>query len=437
MFVACILGITTRLPGTLAVFWPANALLLGILLRSPRSATPATWICACLGFLAADAVTGSGPFTNVAVNACNVIGVAAGYVAFRAFGRTGPWLTKVSSLGTMACVVLVSSAAAGVAGGFANSMVQGVTWSEGCTRWFAGEFLNYMAVMPAVLTAPSLRALRHDYPSGTASELGRRAVPAALLLVLCLLLVWFVGGAGAIAFAMPALVLAALMTGVFITSLFIAASTVWTLILTADGHLGMPNFNSMPVTLSVSVGLSFIAVAPLAVACATRERQYALAALRHAVAHDDLTGALRRDEFFRRVHRVPATSSSVLMMDLDHFKSLNDTYGHSAGDAALVSFAADVRLHLDDCQMFARLGGEEFAVFLPGTSELDALSIAESIRLAQQQRAAEQFGGYCATVSIGVASGSTGLESLLDAADKALYEAKRLDRNRTVAVTVD
>nr|WP_296763695.1 sensor domain-containing diguanylate cyclase [Rhodococcus sp. (in: high G+C Gram-positive bacteria)] len=434
VFFACMFGIATRMPGALAVFWPANALLLGILLRNPRSATPATWFSAAVGFVAADAVTGSPLLTNLILNSCNVVGVASGFAIFRAVGHDGPWLSRIKSLTLLSAVIVTASAGAGIAGGFANAALQGTPWVEGAARWFSGEFLNYMAVMPAVLTAPALGYLTHLRRRHHVRGLAERTVPIAGLLVLCLSLVYFVGGAGAITFAMPALVVAALTTGVFVTSLFILTSTVWMLILTADGHVGVANLGSMPVTLSMNVGLSFLAIAPIAVACVTSERRTALAALRHAVAHDDLTGALRRDEFFRRVHEVTRApglgSSTVLMMDLDHFKTLNDTHGHSAGDTALARFADDVRLHLADRHLFARLGGEEFAIFLPGSSEGEAFYLAETIRVGQQLRATEQFIGHGVTVSIGVASGSDNMELLFDAADRALYGAKRQGRNR-------
>ncbi|OZE99921.1 GGDEF domain-containing protein [Rhodococcoides fascians] len=439
VFLACLFGIATRLPGTLAVFWPANAVLLGILLRSPRSATPATWVGASLGYFAADTVTGTPLFSNVAFNLCNIAGVAAGFMIFRFIGQQRPWLTRVQSLALVAAVILVASSVAGVAGGFANSAIESTPWQSGWARWFSGEFLNYMAVMPAVLTAPTTADLRRFRRRGEVVALARRGAPAAALLVLCLILVWAVGGSGAITFAMPALVVAALTTGVFVTSLFIWTTTMWMLVLTADGHIGVPNLGAMPVELSVSIGLSFLAIAPIAVACVTNERRAAITALRHAVAHDDLTGALRRDEFFRRAHRLTRDATdgvaTVLMMDLDHFKTLNDTYGHSAGDSALERFADDVRSRLDRHHLFARLGGEEFAVFCTDTTELDAYAIADTIRLGQFERATEQFAGHGVTVSIGLAHGSDSLEMLFDAADRALYDAKRQGRNRIVTAT--
>ncbi|MER5837794.1 GGDEF domain-containing protein [Streptomyces sp. NPDC002130] len=247
---------------------------------------------------------------------------------------------------------------------------------------------------------------------------------------------------------MPALVTAALLTNVFVTSVLTAVSTAWTLVLTADGHLGLSSEGVSPVSASVQIGLSLLAVAPIAVACVILERRRALEALTQAVTHDDLTGALRRDEFLRRGGSVTGATDprrhsgrpvSVLMMDLDHFKMVNDNLGHRAGDTALVSFADQVRRNLDDKHLFARLGGEEFVVLMAGVDLAGATETAEMIRRAQAESSSAVLGELGPTVSIGVAcspAGGAELTQLVDCADEALYRAKKLDRNRTVSLTV-
>jgi diguanylate cyclase (GGDEF)-like protein len=130
---------------------------------------------------------------------------------------------------------------------------------------------------------------------------------------------------------------------------------------------------------------------------------------------------------------------SVLMMDLDHFKMVNDNLGHRAGDTALVSFADQVRRNLDDKHLFARLGGEEFVVLMAGVDLEGATETAEMIRRAQAENSSAVLGELGPTVSIGVACsphGDADLTQLVDCADEALYRAKKLDRNRTVALTV-
>ncbi|MDO9060123.1 MAG: GGDEF domain-containing protein, partial [Bradyrhizobium sp.] len=125
----------------------------------------------------------------------------------------------------------------------------------------------------------------------------------------------------------------------------------------------------------------------------------------------------------------------LLMIDADHFKVYNDTFGHQAGDEALIGVAiciSDSVRRAGDCA--ARYGGEEFAVLLPALSAEEALAVAETIRLK-----VEQWSDHT-TVSIGVASLTPGVSQdwseLVGAADKALYAAKAGGRNRCVVATV-
>ena len=159
---------------------------------------------------------------------------------------------------------------------------------------------------------------------------------------------------------------------------------------------------------------------------------------------DALTGLRNRRKFdaaiqaeWRRAAR-QQMPLALLMIDADHFKSYNDTFGHQAGDEVLVGIAiciSDSVRRAGDCA--ARYGGEEFAVLLPGLSSEEALGVAETIRLKVQQ----WFGDTAiTTVSLGVASVvpdmATDCSLLVNAADKALYAAKTDGRNRSVLAGV-
>jgi diguanylate cyclase (GGDEF)-like protein len=127
---------------------------------------------------------------------------------------------------------------------------------------------------------------------------------------------------------------------------------------------------------------------------------------------------------------------SVLMFDLDHFKKINDRYGHAVGDRTLQVFARTAAIKLRATDIIGRLGGEEFAAILPGTSLLSAAVAAERVRLAFEEAAKDidglPIGG---TVSIGAAATEDpdcDIDSLLAQADRALYAAKAAGRNRYV-----
>ena len=123
---------------------------------------------------------------------------------------------------------------------------------------------------------------------------------------------------------------------------------------------------------------------------------------------------------------------SLLMLDIDFFKKINDEYGHSVGDDALKAFALRVREHLRQGDVCARYGGEEFVVVLPGAPLPKALEVAERVRQSVAQTPLLSTPVLYATVSIGAATLEHGqsLESLLQAADTAMYAAKRGGRNQ-------
>jgi diguanylate cyclase (GGDEF)-like protein len=162
-------------------------------------------------------------------------------------------------------------------------------------------------------------------------------------------------------------------------------------------------------------------------------------AFRNAASTDHLTGLLSRRAFLEctaelfakhRARRLPVT---VLMFDLDHFKSVNDRFGHAAGDAVLRVFAETARASMRADDILGRLGGEEFAAVLPANSDIAAM-VAERVRAAFEVsgRTVDDIaiGG---TVSIGAAcavGADADIDTLLARADAALYQAKEAGRNR-------
>lgn len=128
---------------------------------------------------------------------------------------------------------------------------------------------------------------------------------------------------------------------------------------------------------------------------------------------------------------------SVLMVDIDHFKSVNDRHGHAVGDDAIAAIAAACRHDRRGTDVVGRLGGEEFAVLLPETDASQALILAERIRreVESMQLPLPSSGQFSVTISIGVAEATaemSGIDALLRAADRALYDAKAAGRNCTM-----
>jgi diguanylate cyclase (GGDEF)-like protein len=154
---------------------------------------------------------------------------------------------------------------------------------------------------------------------------------------------------------------------------------------------------------------------------------------------DDLTGLLNRRAFFARADAARLLSLrtrqpiTLLMLDIDHFKQLNDRFGHATGDEALVKFAATCNEALREHDILGRLGGEEFALALAGTDLDGAIHAAERLRQGVADTRLLTCGNsYTMTVSIGVVliDPDEDLPTGLARADHALYEAKRNGRNR-------
>lgn len=162
---------------------------------------------------------------------------------------------------------------------------------------------------------------------------------------------------------------------------------------------------------------------------------------------DGLTG-LSNLRYFQiaikqEIHRAArdGTTCALLMVDIDHFKSVNDVYGHPAGDAALINVAERLKVGLRPGDTISRYGGEEFAILLPNCPLKYALQVAERVRLSVSEEKAS-IGDQTLismTVSIGAAEASASsplsAEGLIKLADDNLYKAKTLGRNQTYSVT--
>jgi diguanylate cyclase (GGDEF)-like protein len=159
---------------------------------------------------------------------------------------------------------------------------------------------------------------------------------------------------------------------------------------------------------------------------------------------DPLTGVLNRRAFFERLETEFRRAQrygrpvTVLMLDIDRFKALNDRYGHATGDAVLAVCAGHLASNLRQSDEIGRYGGEEFVIFLPETSLADGAFVAEKLRQAVEELRIDSpdgaSGAVHVTTSVGVACGpaldTPDSQSLVNHADAALYVAKRTGRNR-------
>lgn len=201
-----------------------------------------------------------------------------------------------------------------------------------------------------------------------------------------------------------------------------------------DGRIFVTVFGSAVTTL---VTMVLLVVVSFSMAALSSEQQ--TRALRVVATRDDLTGLLNRKAFLDLAaeqladRAITGASGALILADLDHFKAVNDTYGHAAGDAALRRFADSCTATVRTTDLVGRYGGEEFVLLMPGASAERAELVAGEIsrRLADGSGA---DGVEMPTASYGIATydaGTSNVDNLIAEADAALYLAKSLGRNRS------
>lgn len=170
------------------------------------------------------------------------------------------------------------------------------------------------------------------------------------------------------------------------------------------------------------------------------ELQQTHAQLKIAAEHDPMTGVLNRGAFLGRIGelRAAGTAGWLVLIDVDHFKVINDRHGHETGDEALRQIARLLREAVRADDLLGRIGGEEFGLYLPRTSAADALALTERVRSHVARSTAYVVDGraHGVTVSLGLAIERTPAENLKDIlhrADMAMYRAKDEGRNRIAA----
>ncbi|MGL4290502.1 MAG: GGDEF domain-containing protein, partial [Phreatobacter sp.] len=287
------------------------------------------------------------------------------------------------------------------------------------------------------IVAPSvLWLLLCQWPAFYASVEWRVAVNSAIMGLIALAsagTLWSLKGERLVS-RYPAAVWLMIHAGVFLARIPFALSAPM-----PQGHQVMASASVTLLLFEALFHVTIISFLQLSMAKDRAENRY-----RKAAETDVLTGLPNRRAFFERAERGVAAAveggrqAAVLVIDIDRFKTINDTFGHAGGDRVLIGVAEAIRHHLRPGDTFGRLGGEEFGCLLADTGQASALVVAEGLRRRIASLNIRNGGAQIRiSVSIGVAAlrgrGAT-LGQLLDEADAGLYEAKRAGRDRVVAV---
>lgn len=443
-----LMGIYWRPLGQLSTVWPANAVLLGVFLRAPTLASTGGWLSAFTGFILADVVTGTPWSLALFLSLTNLCSVA---VARGLCMRFTVWNQQheisPDSLSGLFLSMLVASGCAGTLGGLLLWWQKGAPLWNVVSSWMVAELLAYIIFLPCVLAAPRWRDRRvPERGFLTRETFAKRVIPAGSLLLTFLACI-FVGGPGVVAFPVTALLICALTCGMFVTSVLTLIFSLWTLLGVAFGTIHLDfDIRHLQDALSLRLGVASVALAPIVVASVMASRERNLLTMRHLAEHDSLTGLLNRSAFHQRaadmLHlaelRIDRENPAViLMMDIDRFKLINDTYGHAAGDEVLTRVAAILRQSLRSDDLCGRVGGEEFAVLIPECPPDEVETITSRIHEAVKSERFV-FGNPEAHLTVTVSIGATlsrdandDLPAMLARADQALYAAKQGGRDQT------
>ena len=446
IFLAAMLGILLRPIGYLSIFWPANQLLLVLLLRYPRQLLqPLALLVIFSSYVIADMITGSLLWTSLGFTAANMLGAySAWLILHRQSARNLQMEGQYSAL-----LVFYASGVASLVSALIGAPISAYAFNipmlKALVMWGTGEWMNAMIILPFMLALPTAQSSRKLWLSEHWPAL---ALPALAVVVLESASYLVGNKVGSLVFSLPALLWCALSYPILVTTVITMLAFTAKIIIASAGFMEFTPAHYVDAA-TLRLGITMLILGPLSVAGAHAARTELLKRLRHQANHDCLTDVLSRNGFVQASNtllkrlRFDGSPVSVLMLDLDHFKQVNDNYGHASGDQLLRDFTQTLTQTLRQQDVLGRIGGEEFAVVLPQINAGDASTIAERLCHAVRSTAylSAQQQPIRATVSIGVAclsrlDDNSSIESLLRDADAALYTAKACGRDRVMLAPV-
>lgn len=270
IFGVSLCGILLRPEGLLSSFWPANAVLLGVMVRRPWLATHASWIMAIIGFVVADLITGSTLQKSAMLTGCNMAGILCGFFLFKKISIEDRMLSRPQSAIYFMVIVAAASTCSAIGGAVTNVVLFNESANNGFFLWLITEFVNYIALLPIFL----VKAPWRDYTRGlrifrkvTMADI-KHAAPFIAFLLSFVVGIHLTGPAAA-AFPLPALLWCAVTYSLGTTVLQNLFFVIWTLCGISSGHLdiGLP-FGTQEELTSMRLAVTLVALGPFTVASA-------------------------------------------------------------------------------------------------------------------------------------------------------------------------
>jgi diguanylate cyclase (GGDEF)-like protein len=441
IFVFCLIGIQSRVLFELASIWPANAAFLSVLIVFRLKGSMAVWLYAAFAYVAADLLTGATLDKSVLLNLANLGGVAVGAIAASTLRDDVILFQRPIDTLLLTLTMMAASAATATFGAIASAIVSDLQAPDAFALWFSSELVNYASFTPFFILL-----LRHIFENKKTEHAempySGMQLAAVASLALSLVVTHVLGGPGASAICLPALLWCAVCMPPVFASGLTSMTVVWLLI---AGPLQLiPWGFSLHSPLDLSsfrFGLAMVALGPFAVIGVNIAWLSIKQTLKFAATHDSLTGLMNRSAFLETaklgVSRRNESTYSLMIIDIDHFTSINTSHANQMRDKVLCGVAQLLIRKIRRGDIVCRLGGQQFAVAMPGTPLDEATVGAE--RLRNEVSRLEIMAPYGVPVPLNVSIGITSrtndvfdIEQLLGTADAALLEAKSGSRNAVV-----
>ncbi|WP_227551623.1 GGDEF domain-containing protein [Acinetobacter wanghuae] len=442
-------GIFTRPLSYSAFFWPANAILLGVLIRYPFFRNISSIIGAALGYIGADLFIGNTFLLTLSLTVINFISVLVAlyfylyfyknqtFVNNKKFMRNSFPLLFSTIIGSCFCACLAVSVLPYVPHTFLGHEQPLLNF----LYWWSGELFNYILILPILISFPGLRKLARMWfyhPEAFKWSDLKIILPFIAVMISCVLTHYYFAP-GALFYPLATLMWAAAVYSLFSISIITMLTCLTLYNSLSSMYLSSVDHTFIYPMISIRVGLIILGITTLYICVMNLYHRKIFREIEHLAGHDSLTNALNRRKFMylasKLLSRQQVYPVTIMMLDIDHFKTLNDRYGHASGDLALQTFSSGVHALLRANDLFCRIGGEEFAIFLQNTDASQGEKIAERIRqqISDLKVETPAYGMIQMTVSIGLVNVSQNkyeLQALLQYADQALYWAKQQGRNQ-------
>ncbi|ENX4472305.1 GGDEF domain-containing protein [Enterobacter roggenkampii] len=435
-------GAELRLVEALSLFWPLNGVMAGIFARYVFLNRLHYYAVSYIAMLMYDAVTTNWGIASVVINLSNMVFIVVVALLIQRDRRLMKKTPDPLNALRLFNYCLIAALLCALLGAVGSVGIDSHTFWPLFADWFSEQFSTGVLVLPCMLTiGMPVREFRLRL---------EQLLPVIALIVSVVASV-VIGGAGSLSFPLPALIWCAVRYPLPVTCLLTFVTGAIEIILVANSviNIAVATPLTTPMMFSARLGIATMAICPVLVSVSMAAinsliRQVSLRAdydfLTQVYSRSGLYEALKHEETHRHSRFL-----TVMLLDIDYFKSINDNYGHECGDRVLASFARQVQQVVGEDGMVARMGGEEFAVVVNSGDARHGYELAERIRTTvanhpftwRQQT-------LSLTVSIGLGSGKAEawqltevFNKLMTEADDHLYRSKKAGRNRTSARVAD